>query len=330
MASISAPAELPINIQPELSAPSEQPGSFFETHKEQLEEYFTLVKNAPKWSDDLGTFVENTQKTLAGDHSAAGWKPEVPPEGEDRVKDIYRELGLIDEITPAPGNYDYILVFGAVQVGSNSRLALFKEMWGRGVTADQIVLFGGPRKPFSVEAEDIAEDLEIAKSRDEQSPWMKSVLHDQNPDARIESEREGMRLAMERQLGPLVLKRIGLRLENERLLGNHEFSFHDKPLTLFDATTVRRPQGDARPTTASCVAEFLEEFEPDEDAQVLCYVAQPHAERMRKTITRILNGHKRRDIDVVIGASAGQKNLGHTHYWREIVANAYEDQQAIQ
>lgn len=307
-----------------------QPPALFDTHYDALQEVFEGMALPPNETATLDGAIELTQPWLKGDHSRPGYALEVPAQHHDRFYEIYDELGMKQELPVPAGEYHDIVLLGAVQAGNRRRVSLLlNSLEEAGITTGHVSLLGGQRRLFpEKETDDVAASFAELDEQGWHTEWSKNVR-----DLPVSElwETDALRLAMMEKLGPLALDRLVLRNNDSSLhdeadpISSFEFTWQGIPVSLIHSLAVERPNGDARHTTDSSVADWLERRQPPDGANVAFINGNPHAGRMGKTILNRLRAAGRSDLRIAVAGSAASPNLGHTHYLREIAANLYED-----
>lgn len=112
---------------------------------EPLEELFDLFEI------DRANHVEDTQKKWL--RKGELWELEDQhPDKWNQVFPLFRELGMIDEITPSKSHYNYALVQGARLSAVTRRFETLIQHVEEGLQIDKIVFLGGER-PLDPEIE---------------------------------------------------------------------------------------------------------------------------------------------------------------------------------
>lgn len=69
----------------------------------------------------------------------------ISPELEQRVHELLKACGCIDEVRPCSDRYDYVLVMGALASTMRKRLEYALSLWRNGISFNQIVFLAGQR-----------------------------------------------------------------------------------------------------------------------------------------------------------------------------------------
>jgi|GEM_PF-4370148 len=307
--------------------------TFFERHQAGLAEVFDTLEVPEAAKTDLDVAVEHTQPWIKGDHGRQGHIFNVATEASDRLYDLYAQFGQRDEVQLPAGQYDEVLMLGGLQAGNRRRLNLLRRaMEDPDVQIDRIALLGGQRYLFpEKEKDDLWDAVEGIGNRG--GTW---VEHAQRQPADKLWETDGIRLAAIEQLGPMVLKRMDLRLYDiseapEDPLAGYEFDLNGTPVSLTHTLAVARPNGDKRHTTEACMVDWLERRHPGpEQAATIGFIAaNPHIERMGRSSQAMLHANGRDDLQLVVAGSAAPASLGHGFFLGEIARNLYEDQRQL-
>jgi hypothetical protein len=175
------------------------------------------------------------------------------------------------------------------------------------MSANQIIFWAGQRNRYPKEGTD-ADLLDpvgrYAGSVVDHNRWVQKQLETTNP---FGTETEMARLAMLKTFGGTVIFRHaridmesrGAGVQKTRDILDVAFSVEGYPdMSLLNARAVDRPQGLARHTTASCVTEWLQSYNVEENARVLFVTGNPHTERTGAEATQILAETGRGDISL--------------------------------
>jgi hypothetical protein len=307
------------------------PTSFYERNEDSLNGLLETL-NLPLTDGSLSALVQATQPWVRGDHGHNGNDFPFDLSKQSELPEYYERFGLTDRVPLAPGHYNQLLVFGAVHHGNDRRLRFLSEMLADGVSTDHIVLLGGERTMFAKdEPDNIIKTLESLEAKGTSDPWLEYFL---GKPANETNETDMLRLAALDYLGPLMLKSEILSPEPEyRALTStpvlrYEFNWQGMPLTLMHTRAIKRKDGLARHTTEACVADWVRTFRPVDGSRVAIICAQPHLERMAKTVRRAL-GAVDTNIEVVAGGPAVSVGASHNIHLGEVARNLYEDLQIV-
>jgi hypothetical protein len=299
-----------------------QGSTYFEQHQADLAELGAVLDLPAGISQSLEEAIAITQPWVKGDHTRPVDPLYIEPEQSTQLRPLYTAFGLT-QATPMPdGHYDHIIIPGAVQRGNNGRLGFLRESFDHDtITSSDIVLLGGQRKVFGeVEASLIQADLEEVNERGIGSPWTDVGW----PDiGNMQWETDFIRLAALKQLGPLAVRAIHLRLENADPIKRYEFEWRNMPLKLLHTLAIARANGEPRHTTEACIEDWVAEFNPAEGAHIGFIASSPHRARMAKRVMKLLG---REDITWSVGGPAAVPGLGDHIFLGEIARNLYEDQ----
>lgn len=303
--------------------------SFFEQHHQTLRQLGDIVGLPKTFTSSLQTAVELTQPWVKGDHTRPDAAVALSSDQSSELRPVFADLNLKRASVLPAGSYDHIIVPGAVQLGNNGRIKFVKEAVELGeITTGDIVLLGGQRPVFGeVEAHLLTEDLRSIHEQGITDDWIKAL---DNQTERLIWETDFMRLAAIKHLGSLPLQQLHLRvIEDDSqppfdVIKQYEFSWHDMPLRLLHTLATKRPNGVARPTTESCVKEWIEVAEPVLSAVVAFISSNPHRDRMAKSCKRALASVGRDDIELVVAGPASVESLGDHVFLGEVARNLYE------
>ena len=284
---------------------------------------------------NLETAVAATQPWVKGDHGHESYDFGLNDDQRNALWGIYHARDMVEQRALPAGHYDQILVFGAVHIGNDKRLAYLRNTFeGGDVSTDRIVLLGGERAMFPErEPEDVAQSIASVLQKQHADTWFQKFIQ-KSPEAIDETDL--LRLAALDHLGPMVLKQLRLHIGEELKwrtktpVVRTEFGWQGVPLTLSHSRAHPRKDGDPRHTTESCVVDWLIELQPKLGSKVAIIGSQPHLDRMTMTVQRVLHGKGREDIQITAGGPNTTDATGHTIYLGEIARAEYERLQLLQ
>jgi hypothetical protein len=301
--------------------------TFYGQHQDQLHRLFEITGVPEKVHRDLPAIVEATQPWVKGDHSRPEHRFKFEDPESSELHEIYGILGLRDAHELPPDIYDHTILLGALHRGNNRRLEFMNKGLTHGTTiTNDITLLGGERRVYpEVELDEIEDNLHTLRNVDES--WLQRLR-----SSGIESwwETDLLRLAAGVRLGLLAV--VGTEQEPfDATYRPHlqTFSWRNMPLALMHTKAVAR-QGEPRHTTEACIRDWLATAQPEANARVAFFGANPHLTRMGRSAQAVLRAEGRADIELVVAGPASADYLGHGHYLGEVARQLYEDQRLLE
>lgn len=323
---------MPDRISPAATSASEKavgPVTFFDREQPRLGGLFELVGVSAESADSLETAVQVTQPWVKGDHSRPENRFRFDDERSRKLHGLYARLGLKDQHPLPAGRYDHLLVFGAIHRGNNHRLGFLRRTLDMtAIEVPHITLLGGERPVYpEVELDDIDRNLTELADAGVHDGWLDRIRDGQ---AGLHWETDLLRLAALVHLGPIALRRsVGGEEKGTARPRQYDFMWHGRALTLMHTKAVER-RGEPRHTTEACVLDWLQRTDPPEDAHVAFVAANPHIERMGKTVRAMLRREGRPDIRITAAGPSAPKDISHNHCLGEIARNLYEDMRLLE
>ena len=303
---------------------------FFDEHQATLRGLGEVIGLPNCFSESLASAIELTQPWVKGDHTRPNNELVLTTNQSAALQPIFEAMNLKREAALPEGNYDHLIVPGAVQLGNNNRIKFVKAAVEQGdiVTGD-IVLLGGQRRVFGeVESHLLKEDLKTIHEQGTEDYWIKAL---ENKTEQLQWETDFMRLAAIKHLGALPLRQLHLRYLTAESTAPHdairqyEFTWRNMPLKLLHTLATSRPNGETRHTTESCVKEWVTSSEPVKGAVVGFIPSNPHRDRMARSCQRALVSVGRSDLELVVAGPASASGVGDQIHLGEIARNLYED-----
>jgi hypothetical protein len=319
----------PANQSPE---PKVVQSSFYEQYHPELTQLFDVLNLPPSDAISLETAVSVTQPWVKGDHGYDSYDFQLTAEQKEVLPNLYEKYDMVKPHDLPAGHYDQLLVFGANHFGNIKRLPFLRTtLESGGVTTDRVVLLGGQRKLYpDIETVDAVSSVRSLLGKGYTEEWFRRLLGKRLEDV---DETDLLRMTIVDHLGPLALKDtinsdVLSDVKDDKLpIHRYEFDLNDLPLTLMHSRAVRRKDGTARHTTESCVADWIKTFDPPNGARIGFISAQPHMERMKKTVERAARDADRSDLTFIASGPGTTKETGHSIYLGEVARNLYEDKQ---
>lgn len=328
----------------ELLCTNASQGTFFDRHIEEIDTALRIVGQLEHWRGDLDSAVAQTQPWVNGDYGKGDSLPfGIDDEQSELLREQYPKLGIVNKTPLAEGDYDTVLMFGAVHLGNTKRTAYVAEeamhhRFGR------VVLLGGERHIFENELDDFRNSITAVEGIvGDSDDWFKNLKKRFQADEMQISESDMIRLAAMQYLNlkgrseisfPLrkgnPVNDIEGLLETRRPLWRYDFEPSDGLVVSMTHSGAHARKGDkAKPrhTTESCTRDWLYEFEPEKDARIAVIGSQPHTQRMALTVSRTLHRAGRSDIEVVAGGPSSTGRTGHTFYLGEVARTLFETKQ---
>lgn len=302
-------------------------GRFFDAHKPELHELFTVLGMEADWSENLDKVVEVTQPWVKGDHFKPEHKLALTPEQSQQARELYRQMGMVDAWPLPSGEYDQIVVLGGTQRANNVRIKFLEAALQSGDVslAEQgsVVLWGGQRAMFDgLETPYVANSFKDIQAAGITNPWL------ENYSGPL-SETELLRLSALQHLGNFSVQKAHLRFGNAEVpISRYELAGeHGTHIVLLNTPAVVRPNGEPRHTTEACTEQWLEEVQPPIGAKIGFISGNPYLERTARVVQDVLTAHDRADIDLVPAGPAAYSDPDKDYlFLGEIARNIYLDQ----
>jgi hypothetical protein len=302
---------------------------FFDAYRPEIEQVFKVVGLPDDVTSSLGRAVELTQPWVGGDHSRPNHVFNLDEQQRAELKALFVDLDMAEERPLPDDHYDQIIVLGGIQAGNLRRTDFLKRMLDKkGVTTDKVVLLGGQRRIYvERETDDINAnfaELFYQEAHTEWSEHFKADMLAEQGETRWETDL--IRLAAMAKIGPLVFKRLQLRLGNEDFIGRYEFDWNNLSVDLLHTLAVPRPNGESRHTTEACIGDWIETYQPKDGARVGMVNANPHIDRMIRSARSVATSLGRSDIELIPAGPTAPLGIRESIFLGEIARNLYEDQ----
>lgn len=308
--------------------------SFYGQNQESLDGLFSLLELEPPRS--LREAVAFTQSWVRGDHAEPEAMPEVPMEKDALARDLYEQMGLVNDQPLPRGEYDQIIVLGAMQRANNARLKFLQESLENGAElaeGGQIIMWGGPR-PIHEKIERPIIDQQLAQTTGLSNPWLQDVA---SGEVSVNTETDGLRLAasglFNARRKPSVYFRLGSK---EHPIQRYTLESDIGEIVLLNGEPVGREHGGSRHTTESCAEEWLadsgmksdayHQLSPRQGARVAFLTHNPHIIRTARDVQNVLERSGRDDVELAVAGAAAYSNARHRSFLGEIARLLYGDE----
>ncbi len=325
---------------------------FFDSYKPELRQVFDVLGHSGDWKDTLPEMSNYMQQQwVPGDH----WNPKNQEPFSDtqvvQTRELFARMGMVGEQVPPSGEYDQIVILGAMMRANNARTEFVANLMHEGrVTIAQggkIVFWGGPRQREKKEDEPTARLLGTLGQPTHhafQNPWLQKqlrLLSESNAERVLETEADEGRAVMLHHLGDMTLNRAYIPLATDisqlpepgkyRDISRYDFTQSSgTKVEVINAQTVDRPMGDPRHTTEQCAKEWLETDPPAEHARVLFVSSNPYIRRTTLVVNKLIDQSGRNDIQLFSCGPAAYETTQPQLFMGEAGRLIYEDLQRAQ
>jgi hypothetical protein len=312
-----------MSIQPERFSPQayEQQESYLSLHKKDLQDIFEILNM--EWVDDLDFIVKQTQPWAKGDHNSPENSVNVSSEQEIELRSIFESLDLVREVPIEPGEYDHIIVLGAMQRANNARMSFLKKQLDSGMVnlkEDGVISLWAGQRIIDSEKEKLIIERDVTELEDVKKVtpgWLKKD---------VLSETDVLRLAASRTLGKLARIKVSLDMERPDLIDRYTFrTDNGQMVRLLHTESVHRPQGMPRHTTAACAKHWIETEDVSDGARVAFVSSQPYIRRTTNDVSLVFSSLGRSDIKLISGGPAAYEDVKLHLFFGEIARNLYSE-----
>ncbi|QIS14003.1 FliM/FliN family flagellar motor switch protein [Nocardia arthritidis] len=287
--------------------------AFLDRHRGHLRALFDIL-NVP-WHDDVAQLAATTARHWLGpEHGRI--PADYTPAQRTRALALVDAMGLLSETLPVAGaTFDETEIVAGTWKANDGRLHLVRRLRReRDCVLGPIKVWCGQRLREARDGtvDDIVDRLVARDPKLLEHPWVRAELA-RDP---VDPDPWGRPFATEYEIvianamavfggeltfaatcpatGPATVAGVPRRTVLWQRFGTPD----GMDLFVLNAAARHRPQGPARPTTASCAEEWLRHLPPAIGAQVLVVAGNPHTERTVGDVARVVRTARRGDLTI--------------------------------
>jgi hypothetical protein len=326
---------------------------FFDTNKPELHQVLQLLGHSDDWRDDLpGMEAYMQREWVPGDHHNPVNQEPFSEAQQAQAREIFDKMGMVAEIRPPGGEFDQIIILGAMMRANNARTEFAADLLNTGdislAEGGKIVFWGGPRQRGKKEEGPLTDFIEKVTAPGHHAahdPWLQRQLDKTDPasaEKAFNTETDEGRALLLHYMGDMTLSKAHIPLaastdklpppERARDFTHYEFTQPRTGLNLevINAQIVDRPMGDPRHTTEQCAIEWLEHSAPEQGGRILFVTSNPYVRRTTLVVQKLIDQAGRDDLQLIGCGPAAYEDSNVQLFMGEIGRLLYEDLQAAQ